>query len=51
VNLGLPPKPRLRGWFHEIAFFVSIPAGIALIARREFTEFDTAERLSTRGEE
>ena len=25
-------KPRLRGWFHEIAFFASIPAGIALIA-------------------
>jgi hemolysin III len=32
VNLRVPPKPRLRGWFHEIAFFVSIPAGIALIA-------------------
>jgi len=27
-----PPRPRLRGWFHEVAFFVSIPAGIALIA-------------------
>lgn len=27
-----PPKPRMRGRLHEIAFFVSIPAGIALIA-------------------
>lgn len=25
-----PAKPRLRGWFHEVAFFVSIPAGVAL---------------------
>ena len=25
-------KPRLRGRFHQIAFFASIPAGIALIA-------------------
>jgi len=32
VNLHLPPKPLLRGWFHEVAFFASIPAGIALIA-------------------
>ena len=30
-NLHLPPKPRLRGWLHEIAFFVSIPAGLALV--------------------
>lgn len=26
----VPAKPRLRGWFHEVAFFVSIPAGVAL---------------------
>ncbi|MFP3900949.1 MAG: PAQR family membrane homeostasis protein TrhA [Acidimicrobiia bacterium] len=26
------PKPRLRGRLHQIAFFVSIPAGIALVA-------------------
>jgi hemolysin III len=32
VNLRRYAKPRLRGWFHEIAFFCSIPAGIALIA-------------------
>ncbi len=25
------PKPRLRGWFHSVAFFVSIPAGIVLV--------------------
>ena len=26
------PKPRLRGWLHQVAFFVSVPAGIALVA-------------------
>jgi hemolysin III len=26
-----PPKPLLRGWIHEIAFFLSIPAGAVLI--------------------
>lgn len=26
------PKPRLRGRLHQVAFFVSIPAGIALVA-------------------
>ena len=26
------PKPRLRGRFHQVAFFVSIPAGITLVA-------------------
>jgi hemolysin III len=25
-------KPRLRGWLHQVAFFVSIPAGITLVA-------------------
>jgi hemolysin III len=36
------PKPKLRGWFHEVGFFVSLPAGVvlALLAR------DTAARLS-----
>ena len=24
-------KPRLRGWIHEVAFFVSVPAGVALV--------------------
>lgn len=26
------PKPRLRGRLHQVAFFVSIPAGLALVA-------------------
>jgi hemolysin III len=26
-----PPKPRLRGRIHQVAFFVSIPAGIVLV--------------------
>jgi hemolysin III len=25
------PKPRLRGWFHTVALFVSVPAGLALV--------------------
>jgi hemolysin III len=32
VQQRRPPRPRLRGRLHEIAFFVSIPAGIALVA-------------------
>jgi hemolysin III len=26
-----PPRPRLRGRIHQVAFFASIPAGIALV--------------------
>jgi hemolysin III len=26
-----PPKPRLRGRIHQVAFFVSIPAGLVLV--------------------
>lgn len=26
-----PPKPRLRGRIHQVAFFVSIPAGVVLV--------------------
>jgi hemolysin III len=26
-----PPKPRLRGRIHQVAFFVSIPAGVILV--------------------
>jgi hemolysin III len=29
---ALPPKPRWRGRIHQVAFFISIPAGIALVA-------------------
>ncbi|MDQ1384628.1 MAG: hemolysin [Actinomycetota bacterium] len=32
MNVRVPPKPRLRGWFHQVAFVVSIPAGIGLVA-------------------
>ena len=28
-------KPRLRGWIHEVAFFVSVPAGVALVLLAE----------------
>jgi hemolysin III len=27
-----PPKPRFRGRLHQIAFFVALPAGVALVA-------------------
>jgi hemolysin III len=27
----VPSKPKLRGWFHEVGFFLSLPAGIALV--------------------
>jgi hemolysin III len=27
-----PPPPRMRGRLHQIAFFVAIPAGVALVA-------------------
>jgi hemolysin III len=27
-----PPKPRLRGRFHQAAFFAAIPAGVTLVA-------------------
>lgn len=32
INSAATVKPRLRGWIHEWAFFVSILAGAALIA-------------------
>jgi len=31
VQVQQPPRPRYRGRLHQIAFFVSIPAGIALV--------------------
>lgn len=34
----LPLKPRLRGRFHQVAFFLSIPAGIALVALAQGVE-------------
>jgi hemolysin III len=32
TTLLVPPKPRLRGRLHQIAFFLSIPQGIAVVA-------------------
>jgi hemolysin III len=32
VHLPSVPRPRLRGRLHQVAFFVSIPAGLALVA-------------------
>lgn len=32
MNVPRLPKPRFRGRIHEVAFFLSIPAGVALIA-------------------
>jgi len=31
----LPPKPRLRGRIHQVAFFVSVPAGVVLVLLAE----------------
>src|ERR1700730_2337137 len=31
AKLAAIAKPRLRGWFHQVAFFVAIPAVVALI--------------------
>jgi hemolysin III len=31
------PKPRLRGWFHQVAFFLTIPAGIVLYSAAHTT--------------
>jgi hemolysin III len=32
IPIHLRPKPRLRGRLHQVAFFVTIPAGLVLIA-------------------
>jgi hemolysin III len=31
VAIVAPPKPRLRGRIHQVAFFVSLPAGVILV--------------------
>jgi hemolysin III len=33
----LQPKPRLRGWFHQVAFFLTIPAGVVLFSAAQTT--------------
>jgi hemolysin III len=35
VTMVGPPKPRFRGRIHQVAFFVSIPAGLALVVLAE----------------
>jgi hemolysin III len=35
-------KPKLRGWFHEVGFFVSVPAGVVLVLLAR----DAAARLT-----
>jgi hemolysin III len=44
-SLPALPKPRLRGRLHQIAFFVSIPAGIALVALARATEARVAAMI------
>jgi hemolysin III len=31
LPVDAPPNPRLRGWFHQVTFFLTVPAGILLI--------------------
>jgi hemolysin III len=31
----MPPRPRMRGRIHQVAFFVSIPAGLVLVKMAE----------------
>ena len=33
MSAATVPKPKLRGWFHEVGFFVSVPAGVGLVAQ------------------
>jgi hemolysin III len=44
-SLPTLPKPRLRGRLHQVAFFVSIPAGIALVALARATEARVAAMI------
>ena len=44
-NLHNLPKPRLRGRLHQVAFFVSIPAGIALVALAQASEARVAAMI------
>ncbi|HEY8544151.1 MAG TPA: hemolysin III family protein [Acidimicrobiales bacterium] len=38
-------KPRLRGWLHRVAFFASLPAGIALVGLASGAAARTAAAL------
>jgi len=33
----LLPKPKLRGWFHQVAFFLTFPAGVVLFSAAQTT--------------
>jgi len=39
---AVAPKPKLRGWFHQVGFFVSVPAGVVLVLLAK----DNAARLT-----
>jgi hemolysin III len=39
------PKPRLRGRLHQIAFFVSLPAGVTLVALAQGAEARVAAAI------
>lgn len=38
ATLSAIVKPRLRGWFHQVAFFVAIPAAVVLILSAHATK-------------
>jgi hemolysin III len=42
VSVEAPSKPRFRGRLHQLAFFVTIPAGVVLIAAARTTTARTA---------
>jgi hemolysin III len=44
-----PPKPLLRGWIHQVAFFLAIPAGAALILAAPTTRARTAVTIFALG--
>jgi hemolysin III len=45
VHSSRTPKPLLRGRFHQVAFFVSIPAGIMLLAFARGAQARTAAAI------
>lgn len=44
-----PTKPLLRGWLHEICFFLSIPAGLILVAAAPTVEARVAAAIYSFG--
>lgn len=37
LPLAEPPRPLLRGWFHLVAFVISVPAGVLVVASASST--------------